>query len=125
MAQQLRPGEIVPESGVYRVAHESAHVGALCQLRFIRGRRFPSCPHCPDIGFELLRSDEADWRHRSARRSRSRGTPRMSNVVRSATLRERMSPATKMPAARSAFWIAILSGLCWAVLFGIAMGLHA
>jgi hypothetical protein len=125
MAQQLRPGEIVPESGVYRVTHEPAHVGALCQVTFIRGRRFPSCPHCRGIGFELLQSDEVDWRHRSARRSRRRGTRRISKFVRSATLREGKSPASKLPRARSAFLIAVLSGLCWAVLFGIAIGLHA
>jgi len=63
MAQQLRPGEIVPESGVYRVSHEPAHVGALCQIRFIRGRRFPGCPDCRGVGFELLQSDEVDWGH--------------------------------------------------------------
>ena len=64
MAEQLRPGNIVPESGVYRVTHEPAHIGALSQVTFIRGRQFPSCPHCPGIGFELLHSDELDWRIR-------------------------------------------------------------
>lgn len=64
MAQQLRPGESVPESGVYRVSHEPTHFGALYQLNFIRGRRFPGCPRCRVISFELLKSHEVEWRHR-------------------------------------------------------------
>src|SRR6202040_1923615 len=122
MAQQLRPGDAIPESGVYHVTHEPAHIGALSQVTFIRGRRFPSCPQCAGIGFELLQSDELDWRHPSTRRTRSRGSRRMS---RSSTLPDGKSPASKLSPARSAFWIAVLSGLCWAVLFGIAIGLHA
>lgn len=124
MAQQLRPGEIIPESGVYLVSHEPTHLGALCQVRFIRGRRFPGCPHCRGVGFELLKSDEVDWRHRSARRRRSRSTRRMSKSS-GATSRKEKSPVSRLLAARSALLIAVLSGLCLAALFGMAIGLHA
>ena len=118
MARQLCPGEIVPESGVYRVLHEPTHVGALCQLRFIRGRRFPGCPQCRSIGFELLRSDEVAW---SARRSRTRGDRgRLPKAVAA-----RVEPASKLASLWSALLIAALSGLCWAVIFGIAIGLRA
>src|SRR5205085_19585 len=57
MAQEHRSGQIVPESGVYRVAHASAHTGVLLQVRLIKGRRFPICPYCREISFELAHSD--------------------------------------------------------------------
>jgi hypothetical protein len=125
MAQQLRPGEIVPESGVYRVSHEPTHVGALYQLTFIRGRRFPGCPHCRVISFELLKSDEVEWRHRSARRGRSRGPHRLSNAVMSGTLQEGKAASSKLRTARSAFLIAVLTGLGWVVIFGLAIGFRS
>ena len=104
MAQQLRPGEIVPESGVYRVSHEPTHVGALSQLTFIRGRRFPGCPDCRVISFELLKSDEVEWRHRSARRGRSRGPHRLSSATISnlspAAADERRSQDSSEPGLR-------------------------
>ena len=53
MAQERRSGHIVPESGVYRVTHPSAHAGAQPEVRLIKGRRFPACPHCQEISFEL------------------------------------------------------------------------
>jgi hypothetical protein len=122
MAQQLRPGESVPESGLYRVSHEPTHVGALCQLTFIRGRRFPGCPHCRVITFELLTSHEVEWRHRSVRRGRSRSRRRLSNTVVSGTMQEGKAASSKLRTARSAFLIAVLSALGWVVIFGLAMG---
>jgi hypothetical protein len=62
MAQQLHAGQIVPESGLYRVWHEPAHLGASNEVTFIRGRRFPTCPDCSTVSFELLQSDET-YRH--------------------------------------------------------------
>ena len=119
MAQQLRPGESVPESGLYRVSHEPTHVGALYQLTFIRGRRFPGCPHCQVITFELLKSHEVEWRHRSVRRGRSRGRRRLSNTVVSSTLKEGKAASSKLRTPRSAFLIAVLSALGWVVIFGL------
>jgi hypothetical protein len=72
MAQEHRSGQIVPESGVYRVTHASAHAGVLLQVRLIKGRRFPACPYCQQISFELAHSDEAFWRDRSAPGTRYR-----------------------------------------------------
>ena len=59
MAQEHCSGQIVPESGVYRVTHASAHAGVLLQVRLIKGRRFPICPYCREISFELAHSDQA------------------------------------------------------------------
>jgi len=72
MAQERRSGHIIPESGVYRVTHAWAHAGAQIQLRLIKGRRFPGCPSCQEISFELAHSDEAFWRDRSAPGTRYR-----------------------------------------------------
>src|SRR5438046_4350255 len=72
MAQAHRDGQIVPESGVYRVTHASAHAGAQLEVRLIKGRRFPACPYCQEISFELAHSDEAFWRDRSAPGTRYR-----------------------------------------------------
>jgi hypothetical protein len=42
---QYRPGEIVPQSGIYTdMPHE---------VTVIKGRRFPTCRHCKGISFEL------------------------------------------------------------------------
>src|SRR5439155_23359815 len=72
MGQDRRSGHIVPESGVYRVTHASAHAGAQLEVRLIKGRRFPACPYCQEISFELAHSDEAFWRDRSAPGTRYR-----------------------------------------------------
>jgi hypothetical protein len=68
MTQPLCAGEVVPESGSYRVQHEPTHAAAAVVVTLIRGRRFPTCPHCTAICFELVASHEADWRLRSLRR---------------------------------------------------------
>src|SRR5204863_7734707 len=41
-------------------------------VRLIKGRRFPACPYCQEISFELAHSDEAFWRDRSAPGTRYR-----------------------------------------------------
>jgi hypothetical protein len=49
MAQEYRPGEIVPQSGVYTITHaDMPH-----EVTVIKGRRFPTCRHCKGISFEL------------------------------------------------------------------------
>lgn len=68
MVQQLCGGEIVPQSGIYRVTHAPTHVEAPCTTTFIRGSRFPMCPDCGATRFELIYSDEAVWRGAPHRR---------------------------------------------------------
>jgi len=56
MAQEFRPGQIVPESGIYRIAHDQQHADMPHEVTVIKGRRFPTCRHCKGISFELVRS---------------------------------------------------------------------
>jgi hypothetical protein len=53
MAQEYRPGEIVPQSGVYRITHDPVHADMPHEVTVIKGRRFPTCRHCKGIGFQL------------------------------------------------------------------------
>jgi hypothetical protein len=53
MAQEYKPGQIVPQSGVYKVTHDPVHSDILHKVTVIRGRRFPTCRHCKGITFEL------------------------------------------------------------------------
>jgi len=54
MAQEFRPGQIVPESGVYRITHDPQHPDMPHEVTVIKGRRFPTCRHCKGISFELV-----------------------------------------------------------------------
>jgi hypothetical protein len=81
MAEQLHAGQIVPQSGLYRIWHEPAHVGARNELSFIRGRRFPACPLCSSVTFELLQSHEKISQHRSAQGRRRRRSRRRAAIV--------------------------------------------
>jgi hypothetical protein len=53
VAQESRPGEIVPQSGIYTITHDPAHAGMPHAVTVIKGRRFPTCRHCRGITFEL------------------------------------------------------------------------
>jgi hypothetical protein len=53
MAQEFRPGEIVPQSGIYTITHDPVHADMPHEVTVIKGRRFPSCRHCKGISFEL------------------------------------------------------------------------
>ena len=53
MAQEYRPGEIVPQSGIYTITHDPAHADMPHEVTVIKGRRFPTCRHCKGISFEL------------------------------------------------------------------------
>jgi hypothetical protein len=48
-----RPGEIVPQSGIYTITHDPAHADMPHEVTVIKGRRFPTCRHCKGIRFEL------------------------------------------------------------------------
>ena len=75
--------------------------------------------------FELLKSDEVEWRHRSVHRGRNRGPRRPSKAIMSDALQQGRAASSKLPTARSAFLIAVLSGLGWLVIFGLAIGLRS
>ena len=53
MAQEFKSGEIVPQSGIYRITHDPSHMEAH-EVTAIKGRRFPTCRHCKGISFELV-----------------------------------------------------------------------
>ena len=54
MAQEFKSGEIVPQSGIYRITHDPSHMEAH-EVTAIKGRRFPTCRHCKGVRFELVR----------------------------------------------------------------------
>ena len=64
--QIFRPGEVVPESGVYRVIHQHHRETHLATL--FHGERFPACARCCEaVKFALLRparliGDDADFK---------------------------------------------------------------
>jgi hypothetical protein len=53
MAQEYSPGEIVPQSGIYTITHDSAHADMPHEVTVIKGRRFPTCRHCKGISSQL------------------------------------------------------------------------
>jgi hypothetical protein len=53
IAQEHKPGEIVPQSDIYTIAHDPAHADMPHEVTVIKGRRFPTCRHCKGIRFEL------------------------------------------------------------------------
>jgi hypothetical protein len=69
--QDFRPGDIVPESGLYLVAHGSHRPDHEATL--FQGEQFPSCAQCElQVRFRLLRaatpiSNDSDFRTRKAR----------------------------------------------------------
>jgi len=54
MAQEFRAGQIVPESGIYRITHDVQHAADEHEITVIKGRRFPTCRHCQGVSFELM-----------------------------------------------------------------------
>jgi hypothetical protein len=53
MTQEYRPGQIVPQSGVYTITHDPMHANMPHEVTVIKGRRFPTCRHCKGISFQL------------------------------------------------------------------------
>lgn len=49
------PGDIVPESGIYRVTHDLRHAEPH-EVTCIEGRRFPPCKGCDHPKFVLIRA---------------------------------------------------------------------
>jgi len=52
--KKYRPGEVVPESGIYRVTHESHRL--MHEATLLEGARFPLCRQCRQrVRFDLRR----------------------------------------------------------------------
>lgn len=52
----FRPGEVVPESGIYEVLHDADHRQAHDAV-MIMGNRFPSCEGCNErVRFRIVRT---------------------------------------------------------------------
>ena len=66
MSQEFQPGQIVPETGTYKVIHVPAHAGALNLVTVIKGLRFPDWQCCEAVTFELAYSFEAHRRDTAA-----------------------------------------------------------
>jgi hypothetical protein len=49
------PGDIVPESGIYKVIHNPSHAESH-EVTCIEGRRFPTCNSCEHPRFVLVRA---------------------------------------------------------------------
>jgi hypothetical protein len=49
MAQEYRPGEIVPQSGIYTITYDPAHADMPHESTVIKGGRFPTCRRRKDI----------------------------------------------------------------------------
>lgn len=61
MTYKVHPGETVPESGIYRVAHNVRHISAAHEVTVIKGRRFPTCRQCKGIGFGPVHLAKHAW----------------------------------------------------------------
>ena len=55
MGQEYKPGEIVPQSGIYTITHDPAHADMPHEVTVIKGRRFPTCRRCKGTCFERMR----------------------------------------------------------------------
>ena len=53
MAQEYKRGEIVPQSGIYRITHDPQDADMPHEVTVIKGRRFPTCRQCKGITFDL------------------------------------------------------------------------
>jgi hypothetical protein len=54
VAHDFKPGQIVPQSGIYAVTHDPVHPNAPQEVTLIKGRRFPTCRHCKGVDYELV-----------------------------------------------------------------------
>jgi hypothetical protein len=53
---KYKPGETVPDSGIYQARHDSHHKEH--DVTCIRGARFPACKNCQRVRFILIRRAE-------------------------------------------------------------------
>lgn len=55
MADQYKPGDTVPKSGIYRVTHDPAHAQEH-EVTCVYGKTFPPCRGCRHPRFVLIRA---------------------------------------------------------------------
>jgi hypothetical protein len=55
MIMQYKPGEIVPDSGVYLVTHDATHHQPH-EVTVVKGKPFPPCHGCKHPRFALVRA---------------------------------------------------------------------
>jgi hypothetical protein len=119
MAQEFQPGQIVPETGTYKVIHVPAHAGALNLVTVIKGRRFPDWQCCQAVTFELVYSFEAYRRDtagygRTARERRlSRKKTAVPFAARLKLIPARSGRAIRAWAAGAGIAAAVLTLLAW------------
>jgi hypothetical protein len=51
----FRPGEEVPNSGIYQIIHDPAHAMSH-EVTCVYGKKFPPCRGCPHPRFTLVRA---------------------------------------------------------------------
>ena len=119
MSQEFQPGQIVPETGTYKVIHVPAHAGALNLVTVIKGRRFPDWQCCQAVTFELVYSFEAYRRDtagygRTARERRlSRKKRAVPFVARFKLIPAKSGRAIRAWAAGAGIAAAVLTLLAW------------
>ena len=52
---EYKPGDVVPQSGVYRFVHDPGHAGPE-HINAVKGELFPICSHCRDGRLSLVDS---------------------------------------------------------------------
>ena len=62
IGDSFKPGDVVPLSGIYRVAHDPAHTQEH-EVTCIEGRVFPPCRGCQHPRFVLSRAAEHIEKH--------------------------------------------------------------
>ena len=50
---QYKPGDVVPQSGVYRFVHDPGHTEP-AEINAVKGELFPTCRTCRDGRFTLV-----------------------------------------------------------------------
>lgn len=58
MVLEFKTGQIVIQSGIYRITHRPPHSKMPEEVTLLRGRWFPDCPLCARIAFELVHAAE-------------------------------------------------------------------
>jgi hypothetical protein len=53
MTQEYKPGEIVPQSGVYAITHHPVHADMPHEVAVTKAHRFPTFRYCKRITFRL------------------------------------------------------------------------
>ena len=54
---QFKPSDMVPQSGIYKVVHDSKRDSGSHEVTCVFGNKFPPCNHCGDhVRFVLTRA---------------------------------------------------------------------